>query len=181
ATVAIPFVFLSLLPGKVKSMPQSGQWMNVLKVTLGFVELAAALKFLSNSDLAWNWGVISKEFFLVMWLGIFLAAAMFLFGWIDLKGETGGKVGPGRMVAGVCFLLLSLYCGLGVLGAKLDWLMSSFAPPYSSFTSASHFPGGSGGEPAEKPRVIIEDDYEAAVALALAENKQLLVNFTGQT
>ena len=179
-TMAVPFVLLSLLPGRVKAMPQSGQWMNVLKVTLGFVELAAALKFFSNSDLGWNWGFLSREVFLLAWTGIFLVCAMFLFGKIDLKGETGGAIGPGRLVAGLCFVLLGLYSFGGMLGLRLDGIMVAFVPPYSSWSDGIGTLHGGQGTP-EHERPILLDDYEGALELARAENKSVLVNFTGFT
>ena len=67
-TMAVPFVILSMVPRRLAAMPQAGEWMNMLKVFLGFVELAAALKFLSNADLVWGWGFLSRELFLVLWM-----------------------------------------------------------------------------------------------------------------
>jgi len=174
-TVATPFVFLSLVPGKLQRMPQAGEWMHVLKVFLGFVELAAALKFFSNSDLVWQWGILSREVFLVLWMGIFLAAAVFLFGWIHLKGETEREIGPVRMLGGVATLLFALYCSLGLRGYVMDDIMTAIIPPYSSERL-----WGTGGDEA-KEHAIVEDDLEAAVASADASDKLLLVNFTGLT
>lgn len=174
ATMAIPFVFLSLVPDRVKAMPRSGEWMHTLKVTLGFVEIAAALKFLSNVDLVWQWGWLSRELFLFLWLGIFLTAALYLFGLIKLKDEATLEISPGRMVAGLLFFLFSIYCGFGALGNSMDPIMSALIPPYSSRTGASV-----GQVP--KGRAIVEDDYATALARAKRENKGLLVNFTGFT
>jgi len=177
-TMAIPFVLLSLVPGRLQRMPRAGEWMHVLKVFLGFVELAAALKFLSNSDLVWNWQVLSRELFLVLWFGIFLVAALFLFGLIRLKGESEREIGPIRMVSATATLLFALYCGMGARGYVLDDIMTAIVPNYSH-ARLSGF--GAAGRTAPSSHSIVKDDYEQARELALAEDKLLLVNFTGHT
>ena len=90
------------------------------KVFLGFVELAAALKFLSTADLAWGWGFLSKEVFLILWAGIFMVAAMYLFGKINLKGEESGAISPGRMIAATTTFLFAIYCAFLTAGFKMD-------------------------------------------------------------
>ena len=179
-TMATPFVLLSLVPGRLQKMPQAGEWMHVLKVFLGFVELAAALKFISNSDLVWSWQVLSRELFLVLWFGIFLVAALFLFGWIHLKGESEREIGPWRMVAATCTLLFALYCGMGSRGYELDDIMTAIVPNYSQTRSAGSSFGSTGSRPASAHQ-IVKDDYQQATRQALAQDKLLLVNFTGHT
>ncbi len=188
-TMAIPFVFLSLLPAKAKTLPKSGEWMHTLKVCLGFIELAAALKFFSNADLVLQWGVISRELFYLWWAGIFLAAALYLWGVIRLHEDSEpvvlepgvpvrlhASVGSGRMVAGVAFMLFGLYNLNGALGSKLDWVMTVMAPPYSTRS------GGGGGESAvDAAHVTIVDDLDAACLRAQKEGKLVLLNFTGFT
>jgi thiol:disulfide interchange protein DsbD len=176
ATMAIPFVLLSLVPGKLQAMPRSGEWMNVLKVFLGFVEVAAALKFISNADLVWQWKFLSREVFLVLWFGIFIVAALFLFGMIRLKSEDG-SIGPGRMVGGLLTFLFALYCGFGSLGNSMDPIMTAIIPPYSSQEGG----GGKGGGLPAATHTIIKDDYEEAIRVARKEGKGVLVNFTGYT
>ncbi len=172
-TMAVPFVFLSLVPGKVKALPRSGEWMHVLKVTLGFVELAAALKFLSNAEYVWQLNALPRELFLMLWGGILLLAALYLFGFIRLKddapadGGTAGAIGSGRLLAGLSFALFGLYSFHGALGNRLDWVMTALAPPYSTRIDY-----------AAKPQVV-KDDLEAAIARAAAEDKLVLINFTG--
>jgi len=139
-TMAVPFVLLSLVPGRIKAMPRSGEWMNTVKVTLGFVELAAALKFFSNTDLVWHWGWLSRELFLTFWMGIFGVAALYLFGLIRMQGAQG-EISPGRMVTGLLFVLLALYCGNGALGSTLDPVMTAILPNYST-----RLGGGAGAE-----------------------------------
>lgn len=179
ATMALPFTALSLLPQKAKSLPKSGEWMHTLKVTMGFVELAAALKFVSNADLVWGWGFLSQEMFLLLWMAIFAITALYLLGVIKLADEHEERIGPGRLVGGLVFALLSAYSLYGALGNKLDPLMTAIAPPYSNAQAALV------GEatPGKRPRshTIVKDDFDAAVELAAREKKRLLVNFTGVT
>ncbi len=177
-TMAAPFVLLALLPGKLRRMPRAGEWMHALKVYLGFVELAAALKFFSNADLVWGWGILSREVFLALAAGIFLAAAAFLFGWIRLEGEGEGRIGPVRLLGGVGNLLLALYLGLGLLGFALDDISTAIIPNYSSERLWGARGGGTAGLP---QHTLVKDDLEGARRLALDQKKLLLLNFTGYT
>jgi thiol:disulfide interchange protein DsbD len=165
-TMAIPFVFLSMVPQRVKAMPKSGEWMHTLKVFLGFIEIAAALKFLSNADLVWNWQFLSRE----------------LFAWIRIKDEYGQEepagVSPKRMVAGIGSMMLAFYFALGALGHTMDPVTTAIAPNYSSKIG---FAGGEGGVQAATGHVIIKDDFDAALERARKEGKTLLANFTGFT
>lgn len=167
-TMAIPFVFLSLAPGRIQAMPQSGQWMDTIKVTLGFVELAAALKFISNADIIWNWQILSRETFLVLWALIFFAAALYLLGALHKKQNRPAIRGK-RVLSGIIFLALSSYCAWGWTGERMDTVMTAIIPPYSS------------SEHLEAKHEIVVDDYEAALSKAKADGKYLLVNFTGHT
>ena len=176
-TMATPFVFLSLFPSRAQKMPNAGAWMNTLKVFLGFVELAASLKFLSVADLAWEWGFLSKEVFLILWAGIFMVAAMYLFGKINLKGEEDGIVSPGRMVGGIVTFLFAIYCGFLTLGFQMDPLLTAFAPPYS--TAPARSAAGGDEHTSGAAWELLTDDYEGAIAKAKAQDKLLLINFTG--
>lgn len=178
-TMAVPFVLLSLAPSKIREIPQAGDWMNVLKVTLGFIELAAALKFVSNADLVWGWGILSREVFLLAWAIIFLVAALFLFGKIQLAGESADEIGPGRLVSALALTMVSAYCFHGYVGHDLDFAMTAIVPPYSTRQAGGLFGGEGGGPAAPREHEIVKDDYEAALSRAEAEQKLLLVNFTG--
>jgi thiol:disulfide interchange protein len=182
-TMAVPFAFLSMVPAKVKAMPKSGEWMHTLKVYLGFIEVAAALKFISNVDLVWSWGILSRELFLFLWFAIIALAAAYLFGWIRLKDEYGQEdsatISPKRMVAGIGTALFAVYCLYGALGHSMDPVMTAFAPNYS--TKIGGFGGGSSDASVSTAPEIIKDDYQAAFARAKATRKLLLVNFTGIT
>ena len=161
-TMALPFVALALLPGRVRALPKSGEWMNTLKVTLGFVELAAALKFFSNAEYVAQLYLLPRELFFGLWIVIFGALSVYLFGlW------PRAVVANGRRVGGVLSLAFAAYCLYGALGYKLDFVMTALAPAYGMKEIVRH--------------PVVVDDYEAAVARAKAEGKLVLVNFTGFT
>lgn len=176
-TMAVPFVALALVPGAVSNMPNSGQWMNTLKVFLGFVEVAAALKFISNVDRQLDWELLPRELYLWLWAAIFGAAAMFLLGKIRFKGETG-EIGPGRLVGGLTVLLLAVYFACGAAGNQLDRISESIAPPYSKRMAWAE---GVGGAAKRDAWTIVKDDFDEALRLAKSENKKLFLNFTGIT
>ncbi|MEM9801439.1 MAG: cytochrome c biogenesis protein CcdA [Planctomycetota bacterium] len=191
-TMAVPFVFLALVPGKLSAIPSAGGWMNTVKVFMGFVELGASLKFFSNADIALQAGWITREVFLAMWAGIAFVTASYLFGRINLKGENpDGAIGPLRMLVGVGTVLFGFYCFLGVQGYQLDrYFMNAMAPPphYTRGLVESHRSAPSGvaeslPEFAERQggSIVVVDDYDAALGLALDRGEGLLVNFTGHT
>ncbi|MEY4672300.1 MAG: hypothetical protein RL148_84 [Planctomycetota bacterium] len=173
-TMAAPFVALALLPGRVKQLPKAGEWMDTLKVTLGFVELAAALKFVSNVDLYFAWNILPRELFLLACAAILLLASLYLFGLIRAKGSTFDGVGAGRMTTGGVFFGLAFYLLYGAMGFKLDFIMTQFAPPYSAESVISR-----GDAKAKKGHELVKDDFSAALALARKQDKLLLANFTG--
>jgi len=168
-TMAIPFVLLSLVPGKIAAMPRSGQWMNTLKFTLGFVELAASFKFFSNSDIVWGWNVLSREVFLALWGVIFLLAGLYLFGVVRFKGAAEKK-GAVRLSGGAIFLAFSGYSFYGLAGNELDAVMTAIIPNYS------HTGYEVGGQ-----WELVKDDYDAALEVARDDGKLLFLNFTGHT
>jgi thiol:disulfide interchange protein len=182
-TMALPFVALSLFPGRARSLPRSGEWMHTLKVTLGFIELAAALKFISNVDVALRWNSFPRETFLYTVGAISVTTALYLFGVIRLRGESEG-VGPMRVVLGMMSLVFSLYCFHGAQGNQLNFIMEAFAPPYSAREVAAGPGGGSQVQAkgkAEEPAAWtkVEDDFEGGLTKALEEKKLALINWTG--
>lgn len=190
-TMATPFVLLALLPGRMSKMPSAGAWMNTLKVFMGFVELAASLKFFSNADIAEHWMILPREVFLILWAGIFVVAGMYLLGRINLKGESpDGNIGPGRMLGGLATVLFGMYCFMGTMGYRLDGLvMAAMAPPpdYTRGLVESH--QGTGGPGVSLPEGIVKqggslvaiDDYDLARSYAIENGLGLLVNFTAHT
>ncbi|MCA8976754.1 MAG: hypothetical protein KDC98_18675 [Planctomycetes bacterium] len=175
-TMAIPFVALALMPTKVKAMPRSGEWMETLKISLGFVELAAVLKFVSMVDLALGWQFMNRELFLMMTAAIFALWAMFLFGFLRKAGEPYAGVGPGRQGTGMFVVLVAVYLFSGALGYRLDKYMTSFAPPYSAELVMSR---GGHSEAESKYHTIVYDDPARSIVVAKEEDKLLLYNFTG--
>lgn len=190
-TMATPFVILALVPGKLSAIPSAGSWMNTIKVFMGFVELAAAMKFFSNADISLDAMMLPREVFLILWTGIAFVAAMYLFGRINLKGESpDGNIGPGRMLAGTATSLGGFYCLLGAMGYQLDsFIMSAMAPPpgYTRGLVDSHSPYRlpldlpEGVEVEAGGAIIVEDDYDLALEIARERDLGLIVNFTGHT
>lgn len=164
-TMAIPFVALSLLPGRLRKVPRAGEWMNTLKVFLGFVELAAAMKFASNVDLALHDGEprwLEREPFLWAWVAMFVIAAGYLLLPL-LRGQV--RLGYGRAFGLAFAIAFAGYSAYGALGNQYaDPVMSALAPPKTE-------------DPSKHAKV--KDDYDKALARARAEGKLLLVNFTG--
>ncbi|MFO1053376.1 MAG: protein-disulfide reductase DsbD family protein [Planctomycetota bacterium] len=163
-TMAIPFVALSLIPGRLRKMPRAGEWMNTLKVFLGFVEIAAAMKFASNMDIALHDGEprwLLREPFLWVWAALFLGAAIYLV----LPILKGARLAPMRAFGVVFSLAFAGYSTFGALGNVYeDVVMSALAPPMTH-------------DPSHHEKV--KDDYQKALELAKQEKKLLLVNFTG--
>lgn len=112
----------------MKKMPKSGGWMNTVKVTLGFIELAFALKFLSVADLAYGWHILDRETFLALWIAIFTVAALYLFGMISIHGDKGKDISVPRLFLGLASLAFAVYMIPGLWGAPLK-AVSAFAPP----------------------------------------------------
>jgi cytochrome c biogenesis protein CcdA len=191
-TMATPFVLLALLPGRLSAIPSAGAWMNTLKVFMGFVELAASLKFFSNADIATHSMILPREVFLVLWAGIAFVAGYYLLGRINLKGEEpDGNIGPGRLLGAVVTILAGFYCLLGTMGYQLDSvIMSAMAPPptytrglvesHTSGTGAAASPAPAGSE-YQGGSIVVIDDYDRAREIALENGLGLIANFTAHT
>ena len=172
AAFASPFFFLALFPQALSSLPQSGGWLNSVKVVMGFLELAAALKFLSNVDLVWQWGIISREVFIAGWIAIFLLCGFYLLGKIRLPHDSVlDTIGPLRLLASSGCLAFGLYLMTGLFGAPLgEW--DAFFPPYGSYGEIAKIRSG-------EPELTWRDDYEAGLAEAKAAGKPVFIDFTG--
>ena len=130
---ASPFVLFALFPNLINALPKSGSWMNMVKVLLGFIELAAAIKFLSNVDLVMGWAWISRPFAIALWMAIFLVATFYILGFFALKNEEKpSSIGAGRVMLSLPFLIFSIYLIPGLLGSSLGiwdaWLPLSRRP-----------------------------------------------------
>lgn len=172
---ALPFFVLALAPQLVNQLPRSGGWMNSVKVSMGFLEVAAAMKFLSNADLVWHWGIFTRPVVLAIWIAIFVVLAVYLLGKFQLSHDPRPeKLGAVRLMASIVSLAIAFYLLTGLFGAKLGEI-ESFLPPAKAGEAQFFSPKG-GSEPK-----WIENDLEKAIAQAKAENKPVFIDFTGYT
>jgi len=175
AVFALPFFVLALLPQYVSQLPRAGGWMNSIKVAMGFLEIAAAMKFLSNVDLIWNWGIFTRNFVLAIWIAIGVILAIYLLGKFQLPHDSKPeRIGAFRVLSAILSLAISFYLLTGLFGAKLGEL-ESFLPPETE-TSKNFFNQNKAQE-----LTWIENDYEGALRKAKVENKLVFVDFTGYT
>ena len=173
---ALPFFVLALAPQLVSQLPRAGGWMNSIKVAMGFLEIAAAMKFISNVDLIWKWGIFTRPFVLAIWIAIGIILAIYLLGKFQLPHDSKPeRIGAVRVMAAILSLAISFYLLTGLFGAKLGEL-ESFLPPDLDGNSAKVFGGKSNDE-----LTWIKDDLDKALAQAKTENKRVFVDFTGYT
>lgn len=178
---ALPFFFLALFPNYLQSMPQAGTWMNTFKASAGFVELIAAIKFFSNTDLSWRAGILTWPVVIGLTVLLLLLWALYLFGVYRLPHDHE-RVRPGkrRLAVGVFVLLLAVYMAPGVWKRPYEaypGLLLAYLPPADYGFEEVAEDGGlvkAGG-------MSFFEDYGQAYALALAEGKPLFVDFTGVT
>lgn len=167
--LALPFTLFALFPSWLKSMPKSGGWMNVIKVTLGFLELAFALKFLSVADLAYGWGILDRETFLALWIVLFALLGVYLLGKIKFPhDDDNNKVSVPRFFMALISLAFAVYMIPGLWGAPLK-AVSAFAPPmntqdFNLYTKEVH---------------AKFDDYDAGMEYARRNGKPVMLDFTG--
>lgn len=167
-----PFFLLALFPSFLRRLPRSGGWMARVKVVLGFVVLAAMLKYLATMDQVLHWNILTRDRFLAIWIVLFACPGLYLLGLLRMEGiKRDENVGAGRALLGVLFLGFALSLIPGMFGGRLGELDAYV--PASSETSAL-LPGNSA--PAHR---AIMNDYDAAFRQAKAENKRVLVTFTG--
>lgn len=198
---ALPFTLFAFFPNWLKKLPKSGGWMNTLKVTLAFVELAFALKFLSVPDQAYHWGILDREIYLALWIVIFALLGMYLLGKLRFPSDDEYAVqhSPIRFSAAVAVWVFVVYMLPGMWGAPLNAL-SGWLPPMSSqdyvisgcgFSGTESVDGienngwvsgktGIGGaELHAVPGLNVLFDYDEAIALAKQQNKPVFLDFTG--
>ena len=167
--LALPFTLFALFPSWLKSMPKSGGWMNVIKVTLGFLELAFALKFLSVADLAYGWRLLDRETFIALWIMIFGLLGFYLLGKIKFPhDDDDNKVGVGRFFMALISLAFAVYMVPGLWGAPLK-AVSAFAPPmwtqdFNLYKNEVH---------------AKFDDYDMGMEYARKNGKPVMLDFTG--
>ena len=167
--LALPFTLFALFPSWLKSMPRSGGWMNVIKVTLGFLELAFALKFLSVADLAYGWRILDRETFLALWIVIFGLLGFYLLGKIKFPhDDDDNTVSVPRFFMALCSLAFAVYMIPGLWGAPLK-AVSAFAPPMNTQDFNLY-----------KNEVHAQfDDFDAGMEYARRNGKPVMLDFTG--
>ena len=167
--LAIPFALFAIFPSWLQNLPKSGGWLNSVKVVLGFLELALALKFLSVADLAYGWGILDREVFLVLWIIIFALLGFYLLGKIKFAHDSDlPYVSVPRLFLAIISLAFSIYMIPGLWGAPLK-AISAFSPPlFTQDFSLYH------GE--VSPKYL---DYEEGMKYAKENNKPVLIDFTG--
>ena len=167
--LAIPFALFAVFPNLLQNLPKSGGWLNSVKVTLGFLELALALKFLSVADLAYNWRILDREVFLVLWIVIFALLGIYLIGKLRFKHDSELKyVSVTRLFMAIASFAFAIYMIPGLWGAPLK-AISAFAPPlytqdFNLYKDDVH---------------AVFNDYETGMAYAARVNKPAFIDFSG--
>jgi thiol:disulfide interchange protein len=183
---ALPFVVLATVPRWISQLPHSGAWLSRIKVVMGFIELAAVAKFISNADLVWNWNIFTHDVVLAIWVALTLIVTFYLLGAFRLPheppaaaGEPRGPqglphIGASRALPAMVFLALGMWLATGLTGGTLGTL-ESFLPPVGGQPPAVN----SADVPAELQWRL--NDLPAALALARRENRRVFIDFTGYT
>lgn len=172
SALALPFTLFALFPNWLNTLPKSGGWLNTVKVVLGFLEVALALKFLSNADMVQHWGLLKRETFIAIWILIFAGLALYAFGKIKFPHDSPlQKLSLGRKVTGITSGVFTIYLISGLFFNTSLSVLSGFAPPkfYSIYETATDCP----------LNLNCFKDFEEGVAHAKATNKPILLDFTG--
>ena len=187
SALALPFMLFAMFPGWLHSMPKSGGWLNTVKVSLGFLELALAFKFLSNADLVLQLHLLEREVFLAIWIVVFGTWAFYLFGKITTPHDSPlSHISVGRLSLGVLVLAFTVYMIPGLFGAPLK-LISAFPPPQTYSESPNGFFGNTSISNEKLPdgakfgehNIITFNDYYKGLAYAKTVNKPVMLDFTG--
>lgn len=192
--LALPFGLFAAFPGWLNSLPKSGGWLNSVKVVLGFLELALAMKFLSNADLVYDAMIITREVFLISWIVIFALLGAYLMSWFKLSHDSDVKhVSVGRLMMAIFAFGFTIYLIPGLWGAPLK-MIGAFPPPlgYNESNSNSWFQAKNSGGTTTQTATLPEhmhlgphdipafDDYYHALAYSKKVNKPLMIDFTGK-
>ena len=171
---ALPFFFLALFPQYLSRLPKSGQWMNSIKVTMGFLELGAAMKFFSNVDLVWNIGFFTYDFVLASWAVIAIITGVYLLGKIKLPHDSDLEfIGVGRLIFSIIFLTFGLYLTTGLWGGNIYGLVDSYLPP-KEISQKNNI------QKNEQEQYWIQN-YDEGVQESKKTGKPIFVDFTGYT
>jgi thiol:disulfide interchange protein DsbD len=172
--LGLPFSLFALFPRWLQSLPRSGSWMNTVKITFAFIELAVALKYISNADLVNQWGLLKRETFFGLWIAIGFALVFYLLGVLRFPHDPPPKkIGRPRLIIAGLFLLLVIYLLPGLTNTRYANrpLVAGFPPPLF-YTLYKH-------DTTDRVEANIINDYSKALALAKQQNKPLLIDFTG--
>jgi len=188
--LALPFTLFAIFPGWLNSLPKSGGWLNSVKVVLGFIELAFAFKFLSTADLVWQAGLLKREWFVAIWIGIGLLMTAYLLGKYRMPHDSpSDKISVFRLILAVITISFTVYLIPGLWGAPLK-LISGFPPPMFYSESPQGVGGGGaahisegipeGADPDHCPHQLnCFHDFETGKAYAEKVGKPILLDFTG--
>ena len=194
--LALPFSLFAMFPSVLKKLPKSGGWMNTFKVTLAFLELALALKFLSVADLAYGWHILDREVFVALWIIIFALLGCYLLGWISFPhdDEDHKKTSVTRLFLAIISLSFAMYMVPGLWGAPLR-AISAFAPPMSTqdwvitpgaANSTTHYPLPNSGASNTQYKTMTNNggqitftDYDEGMAYAKENNMPVFLDFNG--
>ncbi|MBC8259174.1 MAG: thioredoxin family protein [SAR324 cluster bacterium] len=182
---AFPFFLLGLFPRLIQTMrSQSGNWMVHLKIILGLLELAAAFKFFSNTDLVWQWGVLDRDFVLAAWVILCGISALYLLGGINIHHERVVKTGATGFATAFLFAMLGIYLLRGLVGVPLNPWVDTYLPPTlqtNAGTSSSFSAGSESSKTIEAHSLPWQNELAPALLQAKAENKRVFIDFTGYT
>lgn len=187
---ALPFAFFAFFPEIIKSMPKSGGWLNSVKVTLGFLELALALKFFSIADQAYHWGLLDRDLNIALWVVIFGLLGLYLLGKLRLPHDSPvEKVSVPRLLLAIAVFTFVVYLVPGLWGAPLKALAGYLPPQHTNDFDLTAVIHGKQNSECEEPKyadflhlphgLTGYFDYEQALACARAQNKPLFIDFTG--
>lgn len=189
SALALPFMLFALFPSWLQSLPKSGGWLNTVKVSLGFLELALAFKFLSNADLVLQLHWLEREVFLAIWIAIFVVWGLYLLGKITLPHDSPlTHISVGRLFLSVVVFSFVIYMIPGLFGAPLK-IISAFPPPQSYSESPNGFFGSNSSSKSDvdlpkgakygEHNIITFTDYDEGLTYAKSINKPILIDFTG--
>jgi thiol:disulfide interchange protein DsbD len=180
--LALPFFLLALFPGLLARLPRSGSWLLTVKGSMGFVETAAALKFLSNTDLVWQWRVLTQPLLLALWMTLSAAGAAWLLGALHLGFNTpANPPTPARRISAGLFAAVALYCVWGLSGRPLNDWVSAFLPPSGYGMGTAGDASGGAGDPSAGAALPYHDRLADALTDAKAQHLPIFVDFTGYT
>ena len=175
---ASPFFLLALFPQYLANLPKSGGWLNSTKVVMGFLELAAAFKFISNTDLVWGWGFFSHNIVLAIWAILMILCGIYLLGKIRFPHDSPVEfLSAGRLVISTIFLVFGLYLSSGLYGQRLHGLIYSYLPPQMNLGD----PGSSSSAASYHDGLTWYKDLNEAFEVSRSSGQPIFVDFTGYT